>query len=342
MAVIGLESGESYDFRLQYLHAGLLGSPVTAINSYYVVGRTAPPNDLQNLNIGIISGQALLRWDLPADLDVQVGGWIMFRHTPILDAPLWPNTTSIAQAVVGDQTHVFLPLKEGTYFGRVYDADGRPSLNAAPVSTKQASLLAFSPVNEVVEHPTFSGEQINVVPREGGLSLTNGDFDSIADIDLAESWDISGGVTSAGLYKFASGIDFGAIKKIRVTSRLKIEAINEFDFWDSRTGNKDDWLDVDGTLNASVDANVYGKFTDDDPAGAAMWSDFTRIDSVEATNRAIGYLECRMYSQDVTFNILVLELSVLADEVYISPTTIDLVLDGGGASDSWRFLLPMT
>lgn len=319
VAIIGPESGESYDFRLQYLHANYMGSPLTAINSYYVVGRTGPPKDLQNLSLGIISGQALMRWDLPEDLDVQVGGWIMFRHSPLLDAALWPNTTTIAQAVNGDQTHVFLPLKAGTYFGRVYDADGRQSINAISVSTKQASLLAFSPVNEVQEDPTFSGVKTGCAIVNGGLMLTNGDFDSIPDVDLAASWDVSGGVVSAGLYKFAAGLDLGSVKRVRLTSRLKMEAVNEFDFWDSRVGNIDEWDDVDGTLHASVDASIYGKLTDDNPNASPVWGPFVRIDSLEVFNRAVGQLECRMYSMDTTFNVWVTELRLTAEEVTVNP-----------------------
>lgn len=333
VAIIGPDAGESYDFRLQYLHASFIGSPLTAINSYYVVGRTAPPFDLQNLTLGIISGQALLRWDLPEDIDVQIGGWIMFRHTPALDVPSWPNTTTIAQAVNGDQTHVFLPLKGGTYFGRVYDADGRQSLNAVSISTKQASLLAFSPVNNVQEDPTFTGVKAGCHVENNGLMLSTGDFDSIPNIDLAETWDITGSVVSAGLYKFAAGIDLGAIKKVRLTSTLMSEAVNEFDFWDSRTGNIDDWDDVDGTLHASVDASVYGKLTDDDPNASPTWGPFVRMDSLEVTNRAVGELECRMYSSDTTFNIWVTQLRLSAEEIYIDPVVLDFVLDGGGPAD---------
>ena len=151
VAIVGLHSGETYDFRLQHWQVNYFASPMTAINSLLRDRPGRPPAELVNLTLAIVGGQALLRWDLPVDLDVQYGGWVMFRHSPDMDATLWPNTTSLARAVTGDQTHVFLPLKPGTYFARVYDADGRPSDNFAYVSTKQASVLAFSPVDEVMK-----------------------------------------------------------------------------------------------------------------------------------------------------------------------------------------------
>ena len=127
VAISGVDSAGNYDFRLQYRHRDYLSSPMTQVNGYHVVGREAPPADLQNLSIAVAGGQALLRWDLPADLDVQAGGWISFRHTPEMTGATWPNSTSIGRAVNGDQTHVFLPLKPGTYMARAYDADGHES-----------------------------------------------------------------------------------------------------------------------------------------------------------------------------------------------------------------------
>ena len=143
--ITGPQAGEAYDFVLQYTHPSYLSSRATTLNGYYVIGRVAAPAELQNLSLAIVGGQALLMWSLPEELDVQYGGWIMFRHSPDLAATLWPNTTSLAQAVIGEQTHVYMPLKPGTYFARTYDADGRPSTGFTSISTTQASLLTFSP-----------------------------------------------------------------------------------------------------------------------------------------------------------------------------------------------------
>ena len=315
VAIIGLQSGETYDFRLQYWHPNSFASPITAINAYYVIGRVGPPEDLQNLSLVIIGGQALLRWDLAADLDVQFGGWIMFRHSPEMDASLWPNSTSLARAVTGDQTHVYLPLKPGTYFARVYDADGRPSEGFDAISTKQASVLAFTPVDEVIEDPTFAGTRTRCSVDTGGLILDAEDFDAIPDIDAESSWDVSGGVAASGLYAFATGIDLGSVMLARLTSHLLLEAINQHDFWDAKIGDIDSWPDVDGTLGASIDAAIYGSLTDDNPVGSPTWGPLTRIDSAEINARAIGQLECRLTTADRAFNLHLTELRVKAEKV---------------------------
>ena len=162
VAVIGVTSGEVYDFRLQRTHPDYLASPATTVSNHLVVGRAADPAALQNLTLAAVGGQASLRWDLPADLDVQYGGWIVFRHSPATSGATWANSTSLGRAVNGDQTHVYLPLKGGTYLARAYDSLGNMSA-VASITTKQASVLAFAAVDELVEDPTFPG--ITTAPR---------------------------------------------------------------------------------------------------------------------------------------------------------------------------------
>ena len=236
VAIVGLPSGETYDFQLRYTHPNYLSSPATTVTSHYVAGRTTAPAVLRNLSLAIVGGQALLMWALPAEIDVQYGGWVMFRHSPDMDATLWPNSTSLAQAVVGEQTHVYMPLKPGTYFARTYDADGRASTDFASVSTKQASLLAFSPVGGIVEDPLFTGAKTNCKLVSDYLTLTADTFDTVPDVSLLASWGVSGGSAEAGQYNFAVGMDLGSVKRCRVTSHVNVEAINENDYWDAKIG----------------------------------------------------------------------------------------------------------
>ena len=150
---------------------------------------------------------------------------------------------------------------------------------------------------------------------DDGLMLEHEEFDEIPAIDLEASWDVSGGVAATGLYQFAAGIDLGAVTRARLTSHLLLEAVNEFDFWDAKIGEIDTWSDIDGTLGAAVDAVIYGKLTDDDPAGTPTWSAAMRIDSAEINARAIGEMECRLFTEDRAFNLWLTELRVAAEEV---------------------------
>ena len=72
-------------------------------------------------------------------------------------------------------------------------------------------------------------------------------------------WGITGGSAEAGQYNFAVGMDLGSVKRCRITSHVKVEAINENDYWDSKIGPIDTWPDIDGTMAAAVDAQCWGK-----------------------------------------------------------------------------------
>lgn len=69
-----------------------------------------------------------------------------------------------------------------------------------------------------------------------------------------------------------------------------------------------------GTPTAFCDP-IYGKLTDDNPAGTPTWGPFTRIDSAEITARAVGQMECRLTTDDRAFNLWLTELRVKAEEV---------------------------
>ena len=265
VAIVGVTSGESYDFRLQRTHPDYLASPATTVSNHLVVGRSADPAALQNLTLAVVGGQALLRWDLPADLDVQYGGWIVFRHSPATSGVAWSDTTSIGRTVNGDQTHVYLPLKAGTYMGRVYDSLGNISASAS-ITTKQASVLAFSPVDELVEDPTFPGTHDDTEVSGGALQLLSGDFDTVPDTDALLDWDTGGlGTVDAGTYAFSAGLDFGAVTNVRLTAHIAMSVVNTLDLIDERTTPIDDWPDIDGTEGAACDAAIWAQTTDDDP-----------------------------------------------------------------------------
>lgn len=312
--ITGVESGLVYDFRITRRHRDYLSSPSTQVNGYRVIGRADPPQALQELSVVAVGGQALLRWKLPIDLDVQVGGWILFRYSPALIGATWGNSTSIGRAVSGDQTSVYLPLKAGTYMARVFDADGMQS-DVAYVSTKQSSVLTFVTEATITENPTFAGTKFQCEVVSNMLQLTAGDFDAVPDVDVLPDWDLAGSyVVGSGTYHFANSMNFGSVKKVRLTLHLLMQAVNLVDqidsdeLWDSTE-------DVDGTDNAPVDAEVFGKITDDDPGGSPTWSDFIRMDSFDAECRAVGQLECRMTTTDPTFNIQVTELGLLAERL---------------------------
>jgi hypothetical protein len=108
------------------------------------------------------------------------------------------------------------------------------------------------------------------------------------------------------------------VKKCRITSHVKVEAINVNDYWDSKIGNIDTWQDIDGTVGAVVDAQCWGKYDTVAYNTYANWFEaplpLKRIEALEAEVRSIGALHLRLTCADPSFNLKVTELRLKADE----------------------------
>lgn len=323
VAITGAYGGDSYDFRIGRTHRDYLPSPMTQLVGTLVIGRSVAPAGLQNMNLASIAGgtTALIRWDPIRDLDVQFGGRIEFRHSALSpDDATWGTSRSIGQTVNGDQTSVHLPLLPGAYLARVYDVDGNQSeTTAVAADLKQMSAQAFTPFagSPIAEQPTFSGIKENCEVSAGVLKLSVGNFDDVPDVDALSDWDTgASGYAPSAAYKFANYLDLGAVNRARITARVLSEAVSA-ELVDGAGGSEvwDLADDVDGVNSAPVDVQIWGKLTDDDPAGTPAWGEWKRIDCMDVQCRAIGQLEARLTTNSQGFNVIVSELELYADHL---------------------------
>ncbi len=314
-----VQEGNTYDLRVRWNTEGALIPGAWAVfNNHRVIGQTNPPSGLQNLTISVLGGSVILRWDRLPELDVRFGGEIRFRHSPEPDAALatWQSSTSIGTSASGSDLVAQLPLKPGTYLARVFDRGGRPSIEIAKIDTKQASVLTYANVDSIVEEPVFSGIHTGTIKPNGFIQLTGvGLFDAIPDLDLMTGdLDAFGGIGLTGTYDFAANIDLTTVKKVRLTSKIIALSINVLDKIDDRLNDIDNWEDFDGTVQASTDARVQVRNTDDDPNGSPTWSAWNNLDSAEFEARGFDF-RVNLTSDDSAYNIQVSELSVQVEDV---------------------------
>lgn len=314
-----VQESETYDVRLQAI------SPLFAVNGNFsstngvlIVGQTNPPDPLNNLTISAFGGSAMLRWSMPVDLDVRFGGTVQFRHSDELDSDnaSWSQSVAIGTSAKGSDLIAQLPLKPGTYLSRVFDKGGRPS-TVSKIDTKQATIQAFSTAAAtIIEETAFSGIHTNTTAPDGVLKLQGTDnFDDWTDIDSVNNWDSEGGIVLTGTYDFAAGYDLTTVKAVRLTTDLTVIVSGLLDEIDSWTGNVDDREDWDGSAVGSGNAQVQVRQTDDDPAASnATWTAWNDLDSAEFNARGFDF-RCILTTTDVSFNILVSKLQVIAEEL---------------------------
>lgn len=297
--VRGVQDGQTWDLRLRFEIAGRIPGAWAYTYNNLVVGKSTPPDKLQNLTISTFGGQAFLRWDPPTTLDVEFGGYVLFRHSPAFTGATWGSSTSIGRAARARTLLATLPLKPGTYLARVVDSVGRYSTEVTSVTTKQASVHTFASVASIAEHSTFPGTKTDVIVD--GLVLQIDD-------------DGSGMVLPSGRYDFTNTLDLTTVSRVRVTSHVEASVANVADTIDSRTDPIDLWDDFDGLNSGAGDVLVYVRHTDDDPGGTPEWSAWELLDSMELEARAFQFY-AELISNDPAFNVLVTELGVEVEEL---------------------------
>jgi hypothetical protein len=256
-----------------------------------ILGLTAPPAALDSLTIQTAGGLAILKWLPSSDLDVRIGGRIVIRHSGALTAT-WATSTSMDE-VAGSDAVALVPLKPGTYILRARDNSG----NLGPVAsvvTKGAQVLPFAPVLSLAADPGWIGTLTNVQVDGAALKLTN--------------------LAAEGVFTFPAGMDFGALKRVRLRSVIDVAALSIGALFDARVQSIDSWLDVDDTDGAEIDVIVEARSTDDNPAVAPIWSVWSRLDSSEDEVRAVQ-LRARLISSSPDYNVLVSKLRIHAEEV---------------------------
>jgi len=284
-----------------------------------ISGLSVAPAAPTGLSIQAGGGTARIKLDAPPELDVRRGGRILVRFCHEDVTPAWESAFSIGdpRGWPGDSTQIDVPLKPGTYLLKTEDSTGHESVAWAEIETKQASILAFTSLATVTEDSAFAGVHSGTAAVDGFLTLGGtGMFDDIPDFDAVADLDGYGGIATTGTYTFTTGTDLGSVSNVRITGRLEGAINNLLELIDDRTGNVDDWLDWDGASfgGSSADAWIECRHTDDDPAGAPVWSAWKRLDAAEFAARAFQY-RALLSTTDVAYRPEVGVLRVTVEEV---------------------------
>ncbi len=306
----GLKAGTLY---VQVRSANALGGLSPAATAQFeLVGKTAPPGDVQNLTIEPISANsARLRWDQTVDLDVKTGGKIYIRHSNLTDGTAtWSNSVDLIPAKSGAATEAIVPLVEGEILVKFEDDGGRQSVNETSVIVDFPDALGYLVVDarrEDQDSPPFQGVKTDVFYNSDLDALTlhgDGDFDSIVDLDLVPSLDYLGNTISIGEYAFASTLDLGAAYAIDLRRYFVTRGFYPSDLIDSRAEAIDDWTDFDGGVVDQVNARLLLRSTNDDPAGTPTWSNWQEFVNGTFLGRAFQF-KAQLESFNESQNILV-------------------------------------
>jgi len=316
----------SPSLRIGNLQAGRLEVQIQALNSlgkasiispvtFFLVGKTAVPGDVQNLSFEPINAHsARLRWDQTVDLDVKTGGLIMIRHSSKTDGTAsWSDSVDLIPAKAGNQTEAIVPLLEGEILVKFEDDGGRQSTNETSVIVDLPDPLGTLPIltrREDQDSPPFQGNKTDVFYTDEFNALTLSgfsDFDMIVNFDAVSSLDTASIAWPEGSYLFANILDFGAAYSLDLNRYFVTRGFFPNTLIDSRTADVDSWSDWNGEIKDAVNAVLYLRRTNDDPSGTPTWSDYQPFVSGTFIGRAFQF-KAVLQSADGAENILIDEL----------------------------------
>ncbi len=300
-----------WSFRVKSIsQAGVSSSYGTC--SQEIFGLGAPPSALANVTVQTAGGLAVLKWDRHPDLDVQVGGRIVIRHSTAA-IPSWSSSVGMDE-VAGSQGLAVVPQKAGTYLLRAEDAGGVSGpVSMVTISGFQA--IAFTALTTLAEEPGFSGGKTGVTLGAGGLQLdSSSPVDLWADFDAVLDFDAEGGILPTGTYDFSAIIDLASIKLVRLRSVIDLSILEIGTTIEDRLGDIDTWASFDGADGGEVDVVVEVRTTPDDPAGSPVWGAWGRVDSTEVRARGIQ-ARAMLTTKDAAYSPMVTKLQLIAEEV---------------------------
>lgn len=293
----------------------LLGrkSSPTAI-TFEALGKIAPPQSVTNLSVTAFNSSGLARWDAHPDLDVQVGGRIVIKHTTKTSGYVWEDGITVAD-VPGNSTQTTVPLLDGTYMAKAMDSSGSWSIYAAFAASNYAVLQNLNVVATQVESTDFVGNKTNLIAIDNILKLVGStSMDQMTEnIDTIAQFDLLGGlVATYGEYEFSEVIDLGSIYTSRVSATIEALGKDEADLIDLRTESIDLWDVFDGQVVNDVSVTLYVSTTEDDPLATPTWSDYRPFLISDYKARALRF-KLVFNSTNADHNIYVSYLSVSVD-----------------------------
>lgn len=258
-----------YDFRVQAFNS--LGVPSEYSNEVRVeiVGLSAPPSVVSGFSVVASNGFALASWALSPDLDVQINGSIVIRHSSKTSGAVWEDGI-ILETFPGGAIQGIVPLVTGTYMAKAIDSTGNYSTSMTSFVATEGMVTGFTTVATSTQASGFTGTKTNVSLAGTVLRLTDPT------------------VNLTGTYEFDAPVDMTTVKTRRLEADITALSYVATDLIDSM-GDVDSWTSIDGDSVDGCDVTLYVAVTNDDPAGSPTWGGWMPFHVADVTCRAAKF-----------------------------------------------------
>lgn len=287
--IIDVEAEEYYDINLLYKNAYGISSPITALTNQNVVGASEPPDTITGFTVNINGETAHLSWDAGSNIDIS---YYRIKFSPDVSGnATWASSVDLILKVSVPATSVTVPALVGTYLIKAVDFGGRESAAESIAVSTIAELEGFNAVATLSEQPGFTGTHDGTVVDGVFLRLDADDsmddwdnFDDVANMDFSDS-----GILSSGIYAFFNSLDLGDVYTSKLTASISVDGSDVTKNIDI-VANIDLMADFDQSADpSSYSVQLQVRKTNDDPAGAPVWSDWQNFVIGDYTARAFHF-----------------------------------------------------
>jgi hypothetical protein len=318
--LVGFTNGVSVDVKPTY--DGLWGFRVKAIDifsnssiylekgtSYLSINSRVPP-DVTNFNITLLGETSNLTWDSVTAVNLS---HYEIRYSTISTGATWNTSQILFLKIPKDAANISTVTRVGSYLIKAVTIptetfpNGVYSQNATIISNEILISQGFNFVLDIVEDPDFLGAKTNVQVINDSLELTDGGELIFAGAGgqvttTSGEWIITSrsGVASSGVYYFDNTVDLGFSYTSRLTATVDVGGNN-------LANSVDDWLNVDEIANVDgADEGQWGillqvRYTNDDPGGTPVWTEWSDFNVGDYNARAFEFrLFLYSYSPNVT------------------------------------------
>jgi len=177
--LLNTEAG-TYEFKVFSYNAALKLSATSTDLSFNAIGKTAPPQDVQNLTIEPITNKLVrLNWSQSVDPDVIHGGRVYVRHSNLTDGSgTFQNSIDLITALAGNTTSAVVPSLEGEYILKFQDDNGNFCVGETSIIQDLPDLTDTQIIlqdREDLDNPAFQGQDTNTIfnTTTSALQLTD-------------------------------------------------------------------------------------------------------------------------------------------------------------------------
>lgn len=285
-----------YDIRARSVNTLGIRSQYSTVSNWYVNLFAPPPSNVQNFTGNVVGNSLHLTWRAVPDLDLS---HYRIRYSKKTTGASYQDSVDLVTNVARPGVSVTVPAKTGTYFIRAVDKLGNVSNTPSSfvVRTDSRSLQNLSPITTLLQ-PDFTGNKSSVSKVGGYVTLdTTTLFDSLSgdfedQIGLFDAGGEFGELASSGIYEFSNYVDLGAKYTSRVEVNPETFFLDYVDTFDIATGDFDSRggdFDGDPSKFDLTSVRTQVSYTDDNPAGSPVWSEYQDIVVSDVSARAIRF-----------------------------------------------------